>query len=170
MGYEYRLPRSQQVYQGEPATTGDSSDNIPSFDNVDFVQPTSATDLPSLSTDLAAIATVSSENLTSGAPTSAYAAAISTSAQSSSLVSESLARSPVSDDCDNTCCIFYSYVSVFYPPATSSNTDCLTDGATLPSPTLPPGLQPYVFIQVSALVRNLEMLNSAAGSQIAPMF
>lgn len=48
---------------------------------------------------------------------------------------------PLSDDCKQ-CFIIYKYVSVYYPPATSSNTDCLTNGAEMPSPSLPPGLEP----------------------------
>ncbi|KAL8731578.1 MAG: hypothetical protein Q9181_004243 [Wetmoreana brouardii] len=49
--------------------------------------------------------------------------------------------SPPNDDCSQ-CWIIYKYVSVYYPPARSSNTDCLANGAAMPSSTLPPGLRP----------------------------
>ncbi|KAL8719426.1 MAG: hypothetical protein Q9225_003569 [Loekoesia sp. 1 TL-2023] len=48
---------------------------------------------------------------------------------------------PLLDDCHQ-CFIIFKFVSVYFPPATSSNTDCLTDGAEMPAPSLPPGLQP----------------------------
>ncbi|KAL8936223.1 MAG: hypothetical protein Q9216_005050 [Gyalolechia sp. 2 TL-2023] len=50
---------------------------------------------------------------------------------------------PLSDDCSQ-CSIIFKYVSVYYPPAASSNTECLTNGAEIPSPSLPPGLVPEV--------------------------
>ncbi|KAL8968981.1 MAG: hypothetical protein Q9185_006601 [Variospora sp. 1 TL-2023] len=45
------------------------------------------------------------------------------------------------DDCSK-CFIIYKYVNVYYPPAASSVTDCLTemDLAGVPTPTIPPGL------------------------------
>lgn len=46
-----------------------------------------------------------------------------------------------SEDPDQ-CVILYPSVVVYYPPATSSNTDCLTDAVGMPSATLPPGLEP----------------------------
>lgn len=46
---------------------------------------------------------------------------------------------PLSDDCSQ-CFIIFKYVSVYYPPAESSNTDCLK-GIETPSPSLPPGLE-----------------------------
>lgn len=50
-------------------------------------------------------------------------------------------NNPPIDDCSQ-CWIIYKYVSVYYPPASSSNTDCLTGGAAMASPTLPPRLRP----------------------------
>ncbi|KAL8958671.1 MAG: hypothetical protein Q9193_004319 [Seirophora villosa] len=46
------------------------------------------------------------------------------------------------DDCSK-CFIIYKYVDVYYPPAASSVTDCLTelDLAGVPTPTIPPGLK-----------------------------
>ncbi|KAL9593224.1 MAG: hypothetical protein Q9219_007640, partial [cf. Caloplaca sp. 3 TL-2023] len=38
------------------------------------------------------------------------------------------------------CSILYPSVDVYYPPAASSNTDCLVDAAPTPDPTRPPGL------------------------------
>ncbi|KAL9592874.1 MAG: hypothetical protein Q9179_006289, partial [Wetmoreana sp. 5 TL-2023] len=45
------------------------------------------------------------------------------------------------EDCRQ-CTIFFNSVSVYYPPAESSNTDCLTDVVTRSSPSIPPDLKP----------------------------
>ncbi|KAI4091252.1 MAG: hypothetical protein LQ344_004245 [Seirophora lacunosa] len=52
------------------------------------------------------------------------------------------------DDCSK-CFIIYKYVDVYYPPAASSVTDCLTelDLAGVPTPTIPPGLKQYVYLR-----------------------
>lgn len=45
------------------------------------------------------------------------------------------------EDCRD-CTIFFNSLSVFYPPAESSNTDCLPDFATLSSTPIPSDLNP----------------------------
>lgn len=40
------------------------------------------------------------------------------------------------------CTLYYRSVSVFYPPAASSKTDCLTNGATPSTETIPSDLRP----------------------------
>ncbi|KAI4174560.1 MAG: hypothetical protein LQ346_008221 [Caloplaca aetnensis] len=46
------------------------------------------------------------------------------------------------DNCETECFIIYATVFVYFPPAVSSNTDCLTKLLPQPTTALPPGLTP----------------------------
>ncbi len=48
------------------------------------------------------------------------------------------------ENCETECFIIYATVFVYFPPAVSSNTDCLTKLLPQPTTPLPPGLTPYV--------------------------
>ncbi|KAL8834985.1 MAG: hypothetical protein Q9170_003506 [Blastenia crenularia] len=52
------------------------------------------------------------------------------------------ASNGLSSEDSNKCFILYPYVEVYYPPATTSNTDCLNDVVGMPKATQPPGLEP----------------------------
>lgn len=49
----------------------------------------------------------------------------------------------VVNDCSR-CSIFFQYVNVYYWPAASSNTDCLSIVSSQPQTAMPPGYTPYV--------------------------
>lgn len=180
----HQLAGSQRSYPGDSAKTGDGGNEVvkrlqlaaqrakPSIRRAwnDPVHPTPAINLTSSSIDLAVIPTVSSENLVSGNRTNADPAESPTRMKSSILITESLAKSPILHQCNTCYVLLYEYLSVYFPRAISSNTKCLTDGAALPTPSVPPGLQMYVIRYYSELFsRSSRVLNNAAGSQTAPM-
>lgn len=72
--------------------------------------------------------------------TSSYQPVITASQPANLSTNTPLPSLPSSDDCSQ-CFIIFKFVSVYYPPAQSSSTDCLK-GVETPSASLPPGLEP----------------------------
>ncbi|KAL8665388.1 MAG: hypothetical protein Q9202_002281 [Teloschistes flavicans] len=90
-------------------------------------------------------------------PTGTYRPVI----QSQASASTSQSALPPEDDCSQ-CSLIYEYVSVYYPPAAQSNTDCL-NGLPPPQPTLPTDLNPqpgsaYVVIPSLSAGNNCTLL------------